>query len=121
MSYTVEDIDEAIEEHNEDIEELLVKKKRLQAGEKPAKAYYYNHDDSYDINCSGCKARLWSVKEEINIPFEKDALCIKCNRTPEEKEADKLAEEAKRLRKESNRRDSELAQLQELRKKYPNE
>lgn len=105
MAYTIEDLDEAIEE-------LQEKRVALEAGEEFCNHHWNGSDSCYECYCTGCGTHIAEIRDEFSVPFKKDAYCYECTKTPEEKEREARAM-AEAIRK------NELAKLRELQAKYP--
>ena len=105
MTYTIEDLDEAING-------LLGKKKRLEAGDELCDHNWNGSDSCYECYCTGCDKHIREIRDEFDIPLKKDAYCFECSKTQEEKDAEKAANDLAL-------KNSELRTLAALKEKYP--
>lgn len=96
------------------INKLTLRAERLQKGEKLCDHHWNGSDRCYECYCTGCQKHLMEICNEENIPFEKDAYCYQCQKTPEEKALEKFAQEVRKQK-------SELATLALLIQAYPEE
>ncbi len=106
MLYTIDDLTKAIEN-------LQKKKAWLESGGELCEHHYNHSDRCYEYVCAKCSAHIGSVKDAFNVPV-KGALCLECQKTPEEKAQEKAEDEIRR-------KNLELEMLARLKRKYPKE
>lgn len=91
---------------------LINRAEKLDGGEELCNHHWNGSDRCYECYCPGCDKHIMEAREESDVPFKRDAYCYECSKTPEEKKAEKLAEE-----RATKQRD--LKKLAELRAQYP--
>lgn len=104
----IEDLEHEIDRFNE---KLIRFKKAQRDGKQLTEHYFDRHDKEIWIYCSKCKDQLDYLYSQYDIPFEEDAICDECRRTPEERAAEEKAEQERQ-------RERELGMLAYLREKY---
>lgn len=107
----MEDVNkEEIAEIEGEISRLQLRARRLKS-EALCDHHYNGSDGCYECYCSGCGKHLREVRDSTSIPFHSDAFCRECQKTPEQKEQE-------RIEIENRITEQELSTLKKLQKKY---
>jgi hypothetical protein len=99
---------------NGEIYVLQQRASRLTRGDELCDHHWNNTDGCFETYCTGCDKHIGEERSENDIPFKDDAYCFECQKTPEEKEIERL--EIIKYEKEED-----IKNLTELIGKYPAE
>jgi hypothetical protein len=72
------------------IKRLEARRQRLANGEKLTNHHWNGSDRCYECYCPKCDKHIMEACSEESVPFEAEAICYQCSRTPEEIEQEKL-------------------------------